>query len=523
MPKFSSKFDLIINLSLIVIGFFAIATVYKGCQENPEKSFTRNGTKIELSNIDLSQKDKHVVIVLDVEDSEVALNVSFYKFLAQSQENSNSFKVTVLFTNDSNRVDSFLKTQNWATENQSAIDFSKYNLQIIPTMLIVGNNGLIEKMYDGVISSYNENEIKKTLQIQTVEAEKIIPLKKLEIREIYREDAPNKEIMLPAYIAENHEGAKYQQLSYKQINDFGVDSAENIYVIYQEYILKVDKSGNIISKVKLNSETSNGFTVDYLGNSYLFLRSKKILILNNFLENKQLLDLEDKLLPEEMCVRMSFGNDKKRLFFQTYNTTSTKQSLYSIDIDSQIIEEIYSIEKTPYTFPTIGPGLFDWAIDNDKLFVSDISKYQIEAFSLKDKKRIGLISEDFREIPINPTDSYLKSIDLDLPHILKPEGMLNYPAIWSIRVTQNGKLIVFSSERDEKSRHTINIYDDNLNKLGTDYKYFRPTKNNFVFSHNLIYSADCSPKSDNSFSEISPIDTVKTPISIKVFKSLIEK
>jgi hypothetical protein len=171
----------------------------------------------------------------------------------------------------------------------------------------------------------------------------------------------------------------------------------------------------------------------------------------------------------------------------------------------------------------LGPGLFDWAvsIDKKKFFITDISKYQIDVFSLDSKEKISSLVENAREIPIDPKDSELTSLGIDLPHILKPGAMSKYPAIWDISLSPTGKLIVFSGERDKYFRQVINIYDEKLNKIGTDYKYFRPTRNNFVFAGKLIYSVGANPQADALVPEHSPLDTVAISPNIRIFRSLL--
>lgn len=524
MWKFSRKIDTIINLSLIAVGTLTLATVFRGCAGKTERNYLGIGQKTNrLFNINQSQKDKSLIIILDANDSEISQNMPFYKHLTQNLKDSVTSQIKAFFTNDANITERFLKNQNWSVENQSNIDLLEYEISSAPTLIITNTDGIIEKMYDGIISSSQQFEIKRMLLLPTEEVKRIPPLNIVKPTEIYQKDNPLREIHLPKRIEENYSGAKYQSLSFKQIGDFGIDKTENAYVIYQEHILKIDKIGNIVKKTKLNAEFNGGFAVDSSGYSYFFLKSRKILILNDLLENYRLLDLEDSLAPEEVCVRMSFGADEGNLFFQTYNTLNTKQNLYQLNVNSKDIELIYSIDKSPYTIPSFGPGMFDWAIDKKRFFISDIFNYQIDVFSLKDKTKIKSINEKARQIPINPTDSELKSLGLDLPHILKPNAMVIYPAIWSIRITPTGKLIVFSGERNSEFQQIIYIYDQNLNKIGTDYKYFRPFKNNFVFSDKLVYSADCSPESESSVLDLSPLDIPKIPIKISVFQSRLEK
>jgi outer membrane protein assembly factor BamB len=162
--------------------------------------------------------------------------------------------------------------------------------------------------------------------------------------------------------------------------------------------------------------------------------------------------------------------------------------------------------------------MFDWTIGNDRLFISDFAEYKITSFSLGDGRQIGIFNRPFTIRPINAEDSRLQSAGWDLPYILKSGAMVNYPAIWKILATDDGKLLAFTSDRDASNRQIVHVYDRNFQFLGTDLKYFRPGLNNHLANGGLVYVADCSGDGKTLPSRLSPLDTPELAHRLKVFR-----
>ena len=178
---------------------------------------------------------------------------------------------------------------------------------------------------------------------------------------------------------------------------------------------------------------------------------------------------------------------------------------------------MYQLKNAPKTIPTYGPGMFDWSIGNDRLFVSDFAEYKITTLSLDDGHQIADFNRPFTIRPISPEDSRLQSVGWDLPYVLKSGAMVNYPAIWKILATDDGRLLVFTSERDSSNRQIVHVYDRSFRFLGTDLKYFRPGLNNHLAIGGRLYVADCSGDGKPLSSPLSPLDTPALAHKLKVF------
>jgi len=51
------------------------------------------------------------------------------------------------------------------------------------------------------------------------------------------------------------------------------------------------------------------------------------------------------------------------------------------------------------------------------------------------------------------------------------EGLHNYPPILHLNYTEKGKLLVWTSQRDATGRQVVDVYDEQLKKVGTDLKF----------------------------------------------------
>lgn len=423
------------------------------------------------------------------------------------------------FKDDKFAADQFLKQNDWRVGFEAGIDPKSISIQQLPVLLVISPQGTVEAVFDGILTSSKEVDIKLLLGLPVSEPERLPSLPRKRPYPIFEERNLVRKIELPEKILEQGSGAKFQSPSYKQINDFALDADENLFAIYQEHILKIDKKGNVLHKSRLNQEFNGGFAVGPSGRSYLFLNSRRVLVLNPELENQQLIDLRDLIREGETCVKIEIDSDEKNIFVQTYDTLNRHQKLYRMEVQGGHGERIFQLESSPFTLPGFGPGLFAWTISQDFLYIADIHEYRIDIYSIRQNTLVGSLAESSRSLPIHPRDSEIKSLGLDFPHILKPGAMQFYPAIWDVRVAPNGKVLVFTSERDNELRQVINVYDRNHRLVGTDYQYFRPIKNNFLFFKDLVLKVDCGPVEGVLDTRVSPLDFPALSAKIEIFKS----
>lgn len=390
----------------------------------------------------------------------------------------------------------------------------------MPAVLVINQQGVIEKSWSGEISSAQGVDIKRALGLHVTRSAPAPVVAKSSLQ-IYEDSKPILNVELPAFIngPPSSLSTKYHDPLYKEINVFDVDKRGHIYFTYQGHIVKVDPAGKIVKSKAMPKGFQFGYCVDAQGNSYFYMGAKGIIVWSTELEQKSVIKPQGGLgAGTPLAAKVAVDRRNNQLYLQTYEPQLKEELLHRVDLRSHVSKVVYRLSNAPKTIPTYGPGMFDWSIGNDRLFVSDFAEYKITSFSLGDGSQIGVFNRPFTIRPIDPEDSRLQSTGWDLPYILKSEAMVNYPAIWKILATDEGKLLVFTSERDASNRQIVHVYDRNFQFLGTDLKYFRPGLNNHLAIGGLMYVADCSGDGKTLSSQLSPLDTLELAHKLKVFR-----
>lgn len=338
---------------------------------------------------------------------------------------------------------------------------------------------------------------------------------------LYDEKRPLLTVELPALLSGTARGlARSGDPTYREVGTFGMDGKGNVYFNYQERIVKVDPTGKMLKSAPMPKGFISGYCVDEQGNSYLYLQTKAVEVWSPELEPTGTVSLENALGSSSPFVaKMAVDQKNLQLYVQTYDPELREEALHRIDLRSQESSLVHQLRDAPYTIPSYGPGIFDWDIGDDVLYVSDPKEYRITTYSLRDGERLDSFSRPFEARPIGPEDARLRSIGRDLPYILKPGAMNTLPAIWKITAAGDGKLLVFTSLRDAGHRQVVHVYDRGFRFLGTALKHFRPGVNNHQVSGARIFVADCGGDGElPPPREVSPLDAPSLATKLKVFR-----
>jgi hypothetical protein len=101
------------------------------------------------------------------------------------------------------------------------------------------------------------------------------------------------------------------------------------------------------------------------------------------------------------------------------------------------------------------------------------------------------------------------------------DGLRNYPPILHLNYTEKGKLLVWTSQRDESGRQVVDVYDEQLKKVGTDLKFVNPGRSNVVFLNSKIYVPDYGFGRPTIAYTGSPLEIPAAPLALKVFEALL--
>lgn len=462
-----------------------------------------------------------LALFLDANQEDSTESVPLFSEFSTAQDaNPGLFRVVALFSNEENAVEASLKRWGWSVEHRSKVEPSEYHVESLPAVLIINQQGVIEKSWSGEISSAQGVDIKRALGLH-IPPEAHAPVVAESSLQIYQDSKPILTVELPTFLdgPPSSLSTKYHDPQYKEINVFDVDKSGHIYFTYQGHIVKVDPAGRIVKSKRMPKGFQFGYCVDAQGNSYFYMGSKGIIVWSSELEQKYVIKPQGGLGEgTPLAAKMAVDRRNQQLYLQTYEPQLKEELLHRVDLRSHESKVVYQLRNAPKTIPTYGPGMFDWSIGNDRLFVSDFAEYKITTFWLSDGRQIAVFNRPFTIRPISAEDSRLQSVGWDLPYVLKSGAMVNYPAIWKILATDDGRLLVFTSERDASNRQIMHVYDRSFRFLGTDLKYFRPGLNNHLAIGGLVYVADCSGDGKTISSPLSPLDTPGLAHRLRVFR-----
>jgi sugar lactone lactonase YvrE len=525
------KFNTVANLLAVILGLTVVVIAVRNhlsssARSGPPHDLNASsiivGTSVaSIPDYDFRGAGRTLVLFLDAAGEDSNEIAPLFKELTETGKSDRKlFQTIALFTNDEQTVGRALKIWDWPVEHRSEFEASGFRLEALPTVLVVNQEGRVLKSWSGEISSTQEAEIMKALGLSVPHAEPP-PLKPEKPVQIYDERKPVMTVTLPATLdASKSLGLKYGDLIHRSINTFDVDGTGNMYFTYQEHLLKVSPDGKVLKSEALPEGFQDGYCVDADANSYFYLQSKKIAVWSPDLKPSGVIELEGALKNRSpSAVKMAVDRGNRQLYMQAYEPAMREEALYRIDLQTRDVKVVYKLDA-PYTVPTYGPGLSDWTLDDEFLYVSDPKEYRITTYSLKTGEQVGVFSRPFEVQKINLEDSRMQSIGRDLPYVLKPGAVTDYPAIWKISALGGGRLMVFTGLRDTSNRQLVHVYDQGFRLLGADFKFFRPGRNNHLVTGGLIYVADCSGEgAPPPTGAISPLDTPSLAYKLKVFRS----
>jgi hypothetical protein len=189
-----------------------------------------------------------------------------------------------------------------------------------------------------------------------------------------------------------------------------------------------------------------------------------------------------------------------------------------LDLATNQVTPIFKLEKPVPFSPTLSPGAFDFALGQDQLYVSDIYEYKIFVYSLKTGKYTNTFSRPFSAIPILEEDGNLKIRKVRIGGLTRGENALvKYPPILHLSVTNGGKLVVWTSQRNHEGKQVADVFDDQFRLIGRDLKYAHPSIGNYLFLNGNVYVPNFGFDKSVEASDLSPLEVPSRPQSLKVF------
>jgi hypothetical protein len=296
---------------------------------------------------------------------------------------------------------------------------------------------------------------------------------------------------------------------------FDVNSQRDIYLVSDKTMYTYDGSGALKHKQPLPSGFRSPFCVDDDGVIYSAGKRGVSVFTPDLVKIKDV-SLGDQLPLEIFTLKLALDQKRRTVYAQVYSPEPLFQSLYKIDLKSQKVSEVYRLPRPVRFNPTYTPGAFDFTLGDRFLYISDIYDYKVYLYSLKNDVLVKNIKQRYDPRRIEKEDGQFHIRKMTISGLGQGEGLAYYPPIVHLNYTEKGNLLVWTSQRDGSGRQVVDVYDSQLKKIGTDFKFINPGRGNIVFLNQHVYVPDYGFGSDTKYSG-SPLEIPAAPFSLKVF------
>jgi hypothetical protein len=295
-----------------------------------------------------------------------------------------------------------------------------------------------------------------------------------------------------------------------------VNGVGDVYLVYDKSMRLYDADGKLKATHQLPPDFHSPFCVDDAGNIYSAGR-RGLSVFSPELVKVRDISLGDRFPQETFTLKLMLDRKRQVLYVQTYTPEPLAQVLYRLDLKSQQLTEVYRLQKPVRFNPTYTPGAFDFTLGEKYLYISDIHDYKVYLHSLEDGSVVKTLVRPYDPRPIEQQDGHFHIRKMEIAGLGQGEGLHNYPPILHLNYTEKGKLLVWTSQRDASGRQVVDVFDDQLKKIGTDLKFTNPGRSNLLFLNGKVYVPDYGFGRPDSVYTGSPLEVPAAPSALKVF------
>ena len=492
----------------VIIGVF-VKSYIGGKPAKPAPPLPKGEILADIKDVNFADAPKTLVFALSSGCRYCIQSVPFYQTLASMQANlAGRVRMVAVFPEDEAAAKSFLGKSLLQLDLRSDVDFSSLKIPATPALILVDNTKTIVNSWIGALSKEREREVLDALKkdLERARADAAADVK--QTFSLFDDRS--------AALTVDLENAKESDLS-RAVNHFAVDGQGNIFLNNGDKLLKFDGAGTRLAEGPLPADFKGNFCADADGNTY-YPSNASVIVYDPSLKLRKTIPLTSVLKPESMVLKAEIDRRYKALYLQVYDPDPLAQSLYKLDLGTNQVTPVFKLEKPVPFSPTLSPGAFDFALGQEHLYVSDIREYKIFVYSLKTGKYVTTFSQPSSANPILEDDGNLKIRKVRVGGITSGENALvKYPPILHLNVTNNGQLVVWTSQRNHEGKQVADVFDDQFRLIGRDLKYAHPSISNYLFLNGNVYVPNFGFDKNVEASDLSPLEVPSLPQSLKVF------
>ena len=513
--KLKDILDVTTNIAVVLFAVVAIGVMVKNYFA-PQRVKTsvpiKEGSIFpEFTGVDYKQTPRTLILALNVDCRYCTRSVPFYNALAKArEENSRQFNIVAAFINkDAELVKSYAEEKQLSVQAIAGVDLDKLGVHMTPTIILIDTAGKVVDSWRGILQSDGEREVFESLG--------------LPYKSNIGSSSTSTNVKKSADIFDEHKAALSIRPHSEHQNDpahfvevFDVNGRGDLYIVQSKFLSKYDATGALKDTRPLPADFRSPFCVDDVGNIYaagergLSVFSPQLIRIRN-------VSIGNPSSQEAFTLKLALDRKRESIYMQTYTPAPLSQVLYKLDLKSQQVAEVYRVRKPVRFNPTYTPVAFDFTLSDKFLYISDLYDYKVYLYSLENGSLVRTFERPYDPHPIEQEDGRLHIRKMTIGGLGQGDGLRNYPPILHLNYTDKGNLLVWTSQRDASGRQVVDVYDDQLKKIGTDLKFINPGRSNLVFLNRKVYAPDYGFGGPMSSFEGSPLEIPAAPMALKVF------
>ena len=161
-----AKLEAIANGAVILVALavgYAVLAPYAASNRAP-RSVEAGDRLAKVFGLDWNQHEHTLVLALNTGCHFCEQSVPFYRRLADTQApGGNDLEIVAVFPNDAEMVHQFMTKDNLRIRSLADVPLERLHVNATPTLILVDNNGRVERSSVGLLSPPEELELFKSL------------------------------------------------------------------------------------------------------------------------------------------------------------------------------------------------------------------------------------------------------------------------------------------------------------------------------------------------------------------------
>lgn len=162
--EMKAKLEAIANVAVIVValavGYVVLGKYVFEYRARPVAAGDRLAT---IPNIEWKQHRHTLVLALNTGCHFCEQSVPFYRSLGERQEHGGiDLDLVAVFPNDPAQVRQFMSTESLRVRSMAAVPLEKLRVKATPTLILVDNQGRVERSWTGLLDPLEQLELFKT-------------------------------------------------------------------------------------------------------------------------------------------------------------------------------------------------------------------------------------------------------------------------------------------------------------------------------------------------------------------------